>query len=57
MDALYALFWIGVVVLFFAFCCGIEVLVLYFAYGKNWRKHTPFYKRIQARNKNKRNKK
>ena len=49
MEILYALFWIGIAVLFFAFCYGIEVLALYFAYGKNWRKHTLFYKSIQAR--------
>lgn len=49
MEILYALFWIGIAVLFFAFCYGIEVLALYFAYGKNWRKHTLFYKSIQTR--------
>lgn len=49
MEIIYALFWIGIVLLFYAFCYGIGALTLYFAYGKDWRKHIPFYKRIQAR--------
>lgn len=49
MEILYALFWIDIAVLFFAFCYGVEVLTLYFAYGKNWRKHTLFYKSIEVR--------
>lgn len=53
MEILYALFWIGIAVLFFAFCYGVEVLTLYFAYGKDWRKHTPFYKSKEARKRRK----
>lgn len=53
MEVLYALFWICIVILFLAFCYGIEVLMLYFTYGKDWRKHTLFYKRIQKRKRKK----
>lgn len=53
MEILYALFWIGIVVLFFVFSYGVGVLTLYFAYGKDWRKHKPFYKSKEARKRRK----